>query len=43
MFPHRKDKYNKKLLKYKVEVEDGSSDYEHDEEKEVTEEANEVT
>ena len=28
----RKDKYSKKLLKYKVDVEEESEDYDHDEE-----------
>jgi len=31
----RKDKYNAKLFKYKVDVEEESEDYDHDEEREL--------
>ena len=39
----RKSKYNKKVLKYKVDVESESEDYEHDEEKERHESSTAVT
>ena len=32
--PVRKDKYNSKIMKYKVDVDDESEDYDHEEEKE---------
>ena len=38
----RKDKYNKKILKYHVDVEEESEDYEHDEEKEQHEDVAEA-
>lgn len=39
----RRSKYNKKVFKYKVDVESESEDYNHDEEKEIHEEARDVT